>query len=351
MPNQNSKNFPIFEWAQKKQNPPTSTSSQPPVLAPRQVFRSLNPTSSAWLNQSESSTLDDRKDITHPQNASISEAQAEKNTSSEKTSSQRTNFKEHSEAQENLISAYNAYNSKALLPNGLKPTIRNCAKFYTVSTSTLGTQTSGKRSAISPRPPGRPSVFSQTELKEIVNHLLVMADLGFGYSELQAMNLIMYLADVMRKDVPGFKVTHGFMAYLFIKFPELTKRKALALDYQRATCLTKEIIDEFFVVLGEAYRMCRELSGEAIHPRDIWSMDEVGFSLSDGGGYRVIARKGTRRVNVLVPTDRQHITVVFYTNAQGFCLEPCFILKSSTQVTSFREHCKTAGFFDTLVML
>ena len=198
-----------------------------------------------------------------------------------------------------MIAAVNAYKSSKLLPNGLKPTIRNCADYYSVSRSTLNTRTSGKRS-LETLAPGRPSIFSQTELKQIVDHLLVMSDLGYGYSEIQAMNLFRYLACVMKKDVPRFKASRGFMAYLFIKFPELSKRKALAFDFQRAVSLTKDIIDRFFVILGKTYEICRELSGHTIHPKDIWSMDEVGFSLSEAGGYKILAKKGIRSVKVFL---------------------------------------------------
>ena len=41
---------------------------------------------------------------------------------------------------------------------------------------------------------------------------------------------------------------------------------------------------------------------------------------------------------------------MFCTNALGFCIEPCFILKNSTQVSSFLDHCKLAGFHSPLVI-
>ena len=133
------------------------------------------------------------------------------------------------------------------------------------SRSTLSTRTSGKRSLETPAP-GRPSIFSQTELKQIVDHLLVMSDLCDGHSEIQTMNLFRYLVCVMKKDVPRVKASHGFMAYLFINFPGLSRRKALVFDFQRTASLTKDIIDSFFAILGKTYDICRELSGHVTHP-------------------------------------------------------------------------------------
>ena len=250
-----------------------------------------------------------------------------------------------------MLSAYNAYQAKTLLSNGKKSTLRNCAELYGVRLATLQCRTSGKRSAKSPKRAGRPSTFSDIELREIVNHLLVMADLGYGYSETQAMSLIRYLASKKgSKASAGFKASHGFMAYLFIKFPELTKRRALALDYQRAESLTVDTVSRFFSTLESAYKLCKDLSGNDIRPQDIWAMDEVGFALSDAGGYKIIARRGVKRVNLITPVDRSHITVAFSTNASGYCLEPCFILKGSSQVNSFLQNCKLAGFFQPLVL-
>jgi len=59
----------------------------------------------------------------------------------------------------------------------------------------LATRTSGKQSIQIPPNIGRPSVFTKKELQDIVDHLLLMADLGYGYTEMQAQNLIRYLAE------------------------------------------------------------------------------------------------------------------------------------------------------------
>ena len=87
-----------------------------------------------------------------------------------------------------------------------------------------------------------------------------------------------------------------------------------------------------------------------LRPQGIWSMDEVGFSLADGGDYRIIAHKGSKRINLLVSVDRFDTTVVFFANAGGYCLESYFILKGSSQVGSLLEHYKLAGFYKSLVL-
>jgi len=63
-----------------------------------------------------------------------------------------------------------------LLPNGGKCNIWNVSKFYGVATSTLATRTSGEKSLHQPPSLRRPNLFDKEVLKEIVDHLLLMAD-------------------------------------------------------------------------------------------------------------------------------------------------------------------------------
>ena len=90
-----------------------------------------------------------------------------------------------------------------------------------------------------------------------------MADLGFGYTEMQAQNLIRYLAKHKPQNKTSFKASHGFMANLFIQFPELAKRRASSFEYLRTSPLTSDRITRFFGVLAEASTICNTLSANA----------------------------------------------------------------------------------------
>jgi len=140
------------------------------------------------------------------------------------------------------------------------------------------------------------------------------------------------------------------MANLFIQFPELAKRRASSFEYLRASSLTSDLITRFFEVLAEAYTICNTLSAKEIHPRCIWAMDETGINLTDLGGFKVVARKGSRSIPLVSSNMSDHITVIYTCNSQGYSLEPCFILKKRTAVNSFLENCKKAGFHNPLVM-
>ena len=255
--------FPLFGWAKARRNPPQVSKTELKVI-------SKNPTQvpshkSNFQNDQEKSPIKKLK---------VATAQS------------RTKFYQDIDAQNRMKMAYDAYQQKALLPNGQKPSIRNCASSYGVSSSTLSYRTSGLRSATSPRKPDRPPIFNKEELQKIANHLLTMADLGYGYTEIQAMNLIRHVRSLGSIKNQGqekdFKASYGFMSYLFIQFPELSLHKEMALEYQRATILNQNSVICFFDVLEKAYQIGIELSGKEIDPVNVWTTDEIGFSLFNG---------------------------------------------------------------------
>ena len=75
-----------------------------------------------------------------------------------------------------------------------------------------------------------------------------MADLGYGYTEIQAQNFIRYLAERKPQNKTSCKASHGFMANLFIQFSELAKRRTFSFEYLRASSLTSELNTRFFKV-------------------------------------------------------------------------------------------------------
>ena len=344
-----NKYFPLFTWARTKKNPTSSSAVRIENISTPRCTNETPPSSPTkpYIDR-KSIYKEEHTNAVDPECSPVPQVRTQKKV---KVTSQRMSFFNDASAKQNMLSAHNAYQAGNLLPNGKKATLRNCADLYGVKLATLQCRTSGKKSTTSPKNTGRPAIFSSSELQETVNHLLTMADLGYEYSEMQAMSLIRYLASIKgSKTSTKFKASHGFMAYLFIKFPELTKRKALALDYQRADALTIDTVSRFFCTLEKAYKLCKDLSGYDVRAQDVWAMDEVGFALSDGSGYKIIARKGSKRVNLFTPVDRSHITVAFSTNASGYCLQPCFILKGSSQASTFLEHYKLAGFDHPLVL-
>ena len=256
----------------------------------------------------------------------------------------KINYFDDNEANDNIKKALESYNNKdvqVLLPNGKKKTIRNVSDYYGVPKSTLSDRKMGKYSVDSPPSIGRKPVFNDNELADIVNHLIKMAEIGYGYTPLQLTNLIRYLSDKY-KNKPNFICSRKYLANLLIKFPELSLRKASTYDYQRAKALTEEIITKFFHILETAYNLTKELSHEEIEPKNIWSLDEVGFKVNDQKNLLVMSKKGEKNAHTIVSSNTFHVSVIFCTNATGYTLPPYFIIKGNQP--DFIENCKNVGF-------
>lgn len=183
--------FDVFPWAKARQNP--QPSSTKPKIQPKFQFTSnqaLMINNPGMTSTSRIASAQDRdRNNKAKQKENVREDSQEKST---KVKVSRIKFNENLIMQDRMVKAVEAYRSKDLLQNGNSPTLRNVAEVFGVKSSTLDTRTSGKFPISDPPKVGRKPFFNQGELTDIVNHLLLMADLGYGFNELQAMNMIRF---------------------------------------------------------------------------------------------------------------------------------------------------------------
>ena len=282
-----------------------------------------------------------RKKVLKTQKQSTSKGRTDQNKVEK-----RVNYAQDSEANEKIRKAIAALESKKtqlLLPNGKPKSIRNVREYFGVPKSTLSDRKTNRYSIENPPQLGRKSLFSDKDLEEIVSHLLKMAEIGYGYTPIQALNLVRFIA-VKCKNKENFNPSRTFMANIYSKFPELSVRKITAYEYQRAKSLTPQIVQRFFAVMETAYSLSQDLSGVEINPRNIWSLDEVGFKLNNYENSFVVTRKGVKNAYRIIGDDSSHISIIFCTNACGYTLPPYFIIKGKKPNEAFIENCKKAGF-------
>jgi len=280
--------------------------------------------------------------LSHPPHRSTSQAK--------KQGKEKIDYSQDDDANEILTKAYHCYMSKEkewYLPNKKKKSVRTVAAFYNVPKSTLQDRISGRFSVTQPPQQGRKSIFTEKKLRDIVDHLLRMAEIGYGYSPLQAMSLLRFLA-ANYKNKENFCASRKFLVNLYYKFPELSTRKVLAYDYQRAKAVTPEILSRFFEILESSYKLTHDLSGNLITARHVWSLDEVGFKLNSQKDCFVIARRGIKNAYTLTSSNSAHVSVIFCTNANGYVLPPYFIVKTGAK-EEFIEDARRAGFGDSPV--
>jgi len=86
----------------------------------------------------------------------------------------------------------------------------------------------------------------------------------------------------------------------------------------------------------------------AYSPHQIWNCDESGAQAGkDGGGY-VLAKKGARSVHVVVPDQREWLSVLACVNAAGEKLPNFFIFKGTKK--KFNYISKTSDKHDAMAM-
>jgi hypothetical protein len=237
----------------------------------------------------------------------------------------RKNYGKDEESRQNIAEAVQFYKeNKGTYCNGILVSFRSVAREYDLNKSVLERRVNGKVAIDASS--GRKPIFTLTEEKLLVEHLLRMASIGYAYDRIQFLNFVNKFAELKQTNFVTNGLTFGWFSRLMIRNPILTIRKAQDLDSIRSKSLTLEGLKLYFDNLKTSVELVEQFSNSKIHPKDIWNMDEVGFNLNQSRGY-IVTNKKSKLANVIKNGDQTHITVVACCNAAGQCLDPYFILK------------------------
>ncbi|XP_053399613.1 uncharacterized protein LOC123560449 isoform X3 [Mercenaria mercenaria] len=165
-----------------------------------------------------------------------------------------------------LTDAYNAVQEGTM-------TIRRACKVFAVPKSTLCDRLHGKID-IDVVQSGTPPLFSQEQEAFLANHVKVMADVGYGYSRQETINLASDYAihlGLRDKDHP---LTDKWFYKFLQRWPDLKVVKPRSLDVARAKSATRLAVDNYF----------RELENILVKyglkdkPHLVYNVDEKGLS-------------------------------------------------------------------------
>ena len=180
---------------------------------------------------------------------------------------------------------------KAVKEQGMKRSA--AARKFKVPATTLFDHISGKSSRIGP---GKPTILSPAEEKELVVTLQVLQEIGFGLTkDLVGVVIHDYLKDQPARPNP---FQHGVPGHdwwrLFLKRwdSQLSMRKPQHLPTSQATATTPEVIGAWFdkvesvlSTIGLADMPPEELQ------HHIWNCDETGFCTAQASR-KVLAKRG-----------------------------------------------------------
>jgi len=199
--------------------------------------------------------------------------------------------------------------------------VKKAARLFNIPVQTLRDRVKGKVDHFKVHVSSE-SLFSHTEKEGIVEHLEIMAQLGYGYTNVQVQHLAGDLALHLgkRKNSNPFSNTwlYGFLRRWSDRLATIKPR---GLDSGRAKNTTSEIVATYFETLGDM------MSKYDLHnnPQRIYNVDETGLQ-PEHRPPNVIAAKGSKPPAVTSPRSTT-VTVIGCASAIGHSIPPFYIFK------------------------
>ncbi|XP_046550978.1 MFS-type transporter clz9-like isoform X1 [Haliotis rubra] len=171
---------------------------------------------------------------------------------------------------------------------------------------------------------GAPPIFSPTQEGELASYCIKMANIGYGFSRWQVIDLAVNMNKILQRDFNPTK--HWFYGFLS-RYPEITVVNAK----KRDDAVTEETLRLYFSELTKLLAKYDLVD----KPAHIWHVDESGISL-DHNPPEVVARKGTMP-HMVTAGHSPTTTVIAAVSAVGDTIPPYMIYKGkrlSKQLTT-----------------
>ena len=199
--------------------------------------------------------------------------------------------------------------------------LREASRLYNVPVETLRRRTTGKVELDCK--PGPSTVLTKEEEDRLNTYLIQMAEMGFGLSSEDVMQMAYVIVDRSGRTHPfkNGKAGRGWFEGFRARYPRLTIRTPQPLSYCRALCSNKETIDDFFGKLGALYGRLNLIA----KPMQIFNADETGVSIVHKPG-KVVAELGQQNVYAVTAAERGKThTILTCVSASGYALPPMMV--------------------------
>ena len=121
-------------------------------------------------------------------------------------------------------------------------------------------------------------------------------------------------------------VSNGWYSRFCERNPELSRRRAQALDRYRIKAINKNATQEYFNLIKLVVDRIKELSnGVDLTANRIYSADEVGFDLNSRSGY-IMTKGGVKNDYIISSGNSTHLSIMSSILATEISIEPYFIL-------------------------
>ena len=212
------------------------------------------------------------------------------------------------------------------------------AALHGVPPSTLKDRLSGR--VTHGRKPGPKPYLNKQEEKDLTDHLVLAAKVGYGKTRRDVMNLVETYVNSKPLQIEAQKTVNGpsqieakkpvaISNGWWFKFkrrnPLLSLRCGDSTAGVRMNAVNSENID-YFDLLKEVF----DKYGFADHPEAIYNMDETGMPLEPRPP-KIVTKKGQKKVRYQTSGQKQQITVIGCGSATGHVIPP-FIIFAAKQI-------------------
>ena len=215
--------------------------------------------------------------------------------------------------------AYQPYSpsaiTRALQATSSGSSVRGASKMYGVPESTLRFRLASRGGAVNP---GHPTYFSESEERQLADHCIRMASLGYGYARWQVIEIAENMATYTGRQVKPTK--HWFYGFIN-RFPDLKMINPKKREKCRADSVSAEVVSRYYENLGTVLDTTDLLN----KPAGIWNVDETGLTL-DHKPPKVLGKAGQDPA-CITASKSATTTVIAAGSAVGEILPPYIIYK------------------------
>ena len=194
-------------------------------------------------------------------------------------------------------------------------TMEGVSIHYSIPRTSLRDHISGKTIS---RKMGPAPTLTKGEEVALIHYLEEMVDLGHPLNPFQQKTKVGEMAQSrltpFKQRIPG----NSWLKWFRVRNPHLVLRQPQSLDSKRARALCPSNVERFYTNL-EIYTQ------HHYEPQMIWNIDESGIQANRNGHTKVFAARGTRNVQVVVPNEREHITILSAISADGRTIPNMYI--------------------------
>ena len=201
--------------------------------------------------------------------------------------------------------------------------INRAAVQYGVPRTTLNDRHLGK--VMHGTNPVQRTYLTAAEESELAEFVQVCAQIGYGKTRKQVMNIAEYVAKekgVLKKT----RITHGWFRRFLQRHPILRLRKGDVTARVRIDAMNnREALESYFTL----FKKIMEENKLTDKPGQLYNVDETGMPL-DHRPPKVLAVKGQKKVRYCTSGNKSQITVIGCVNATGTAIPPFVIFDAKS---------------------